>query len=99
MISATLSVALSAGQQTLTGWLFFGHTDNIAFHVISRIVMEIFAVIASILMFFLVYWILPHRKIPASAVLEPPSSARVKSEAPFTLTLRKAASSQEISTR
>jgi len=63
------SVALSAGQQTLTGWLFFGHTDNIAFHVISRVVMEIFAVIASILMFFLVYWILPHRKIPASAVL------------------------------
>jgi uncharacterized BrkB/YihY/UPF0761 family membrane protein len=32
-------------------------------------VMEVFAVVASILMFFLVYWILPHRKIPASAVL------------------------------
>ncbi len=63
------SVALSAGQQTLTGWLFSGHTDNIAFHILSRIVMEIFAVVASILMFFLVYWILPHRKIPASAVL------------------------------
>ncbi len=63
------SVALSAGQQTLTGWIFFGHTDNIVFHAISRIVMEIFAVVASILMFFLVYWILPHRKIPANAVL------------------------------
>jgi YihY family inner membrane protein len=63
------SVALSAGQQTLTSWVFFGHTDNIVFHTVSRLVMEFFAVIASILMFFLVYWILPHRKIPASAVL------------------------------
>jgi len=63
------SVALSAGQQSLTGWIFFGHTDNMVFHAVSRIVMEIFAVAASILMFFLVYWILPHRKIPASAVL------------------------------
>lgn len=63
------SVALSAGQQTLTGWLFLGHTDNVVFHAISRIVMELAAVAASILMFFLVYWILPHRKIPASAVL------------------------------
>ena len=63
------SVALSAGQQSLTGWIFLGHTDNIVFHAVSRLVMEFFAVIASILMFFLVYWILPHRKIPASAVL------------------------------
>ena len=63
------SVALSAGQQTLTGWIFFGHTDNFVFHAVSHTVMEIFAVVASILMFFLVYWILPNRKIPASAVL------------------------------
>jgi YihY family inner membrane protein len=63
------SVALSAGQQTLTGWIFLGHTDNMVFHAISRIVMELAAVVASILMFFLVYWILPHRKIPANAVL------------------------------
>ena len=63
------SVALSAGQQTVTGWVFFGHTDNFVFHTVSRAVMEVFAVVASILMFFLVYWILPHRKIPPSAVL------------------------------
>ena len=32
--------------------------------------LKIFAVvIASILLFFLIYWILPHRKIPAMAVL------------------------------
>ena len=63
------SVALSAGQQSVTSWIFLGHTDNFVFHMVSRMVMEFFAVIASILMFFLVYWILPHRKIPASAVV------------------------------
>jgi YihY family inner membrane protein len=63
------SVALTAGQKTLMGWIFFGHTDNIVFHVISRGVMEIFAIVAGILLFFLIYWILPNRKIPAMAVL------------------------------
>jgi YihY family inner membrane protein len=63
------SVALTAGQKTLLGWIFFGHTDNIVFHVVTRGIMEIFAVIASVLLFFLIYWILPHRKIPAMAVL------------------------------
>jgi uncharacterized BrkB/YihY/UPF0761 family membrane protein len=31
--------------------------------------MEIFAIVAGILLFFLIYWILPNRKIPAMAVL------------------------------
>jgi len=64
-----LSVALTAGQKTIMGWVFFGHTDNIVFRLLSRGVMEIFAVVAGILVFFLIYWILPHRKIPAMAVL------------------------------
>jgi len=63
------SVALTAGQKTLLGWIFFGHTDNIVFNFVTRGIMEIFAVAASILLFFLIYWILPHRKIPAMAVL------------------------------
>jgi YihY family inner membrane protein len=63
------SVALSAGQRRLMGWIFFQHTDNIVFTGLTRGVMEVFALIASILLFFLIYWILPHRKIPASAVL------------------------------
>ena len=63
------SVAMTAGQKTLMGWVFFGHTDNFVFHFLARFVLEIFAIIAGILMFFLIYWILPHRKIPAMAVL------------------------------
>ena len=63
------SVALTAGQKTIMSWVFFGHTDNIIFRALSRSVMEFFAVVAGILVFFLIYWILPHRKIPAMAVL------------------------------
>jgi YihY family inner membrane protein len=63
------SVALTAGQKTLLGWIFFGHTDNIVFNFVSRGIMEILATIASCLLFFLIFWILPHRKIPATAVL------------------------------
>jgi YihY family inner membrane protein len=63
------SVALSAGQKTLLGWLLLGHINNFIFASISRVVMEVFAVGASILLFFLIYWILPNRKIPARAVL------------------------------
>lgn len=63
------SVAATAGQHTLMGWIFLGHTDNVVFQFIARTVLEIFAIVAGILMFFLIYWILPHRKIPAMAVL------------------------------
>ncbi len=63
------SVAATAAQRTLLTWIFFGHTDNIVFQWVGQAVLNILAVIASILIFFLIYWILPHRKIPAMAVL------------------------------
>ena len=68
-ILAMGSVALAAGQQTVTAILFFHHTDNIAFRFIAGAVLKFCAAIASVLLFFLIYWILPHRKIPAMAVL------------------------------
>jgi YihY family inner membrane protein len=63
------SVALAAGQRSVTGWIFFHHTDNIVFNFLAGGVLEICSVVMSILLFFLIYWILPHRKIPAMAVL------------------------------
>ena len=63
------SVAATAGQHTLMSWIFFEHTDNFVFRFLARAVLEVFAILAGILMFFLIYWILPHRKIPARAVL------------------------------
>lgn len=63
------SVGLTAGQRGLLTWMFFGHTQNVVFAVLSQAGLRFFAVIASILLFFLIYWILPNRKVPAMAVL------------------------------
>ncbi len=63
------SVAITAGQKAVLTFVFFGHTDNIVFHILSGGLMRILAVIASIMLFFLIYWVLPNRKVPALAVL------------------------------
>ena len=66
---AMTSVALTAGQKSFLTWIFFGHTDNIAFTFLYGGMLRILAVIVSILIFFLIYWVLPNRKVPARAVL------------------------------
>ena len=66
---AMISVMMSAGQQSILRVLFFGHTQNQAYQVISHGFMHIAAGVASVLLFFLIYWILPNRKVPAIAVL------------------------------
>jgi YihY family inner membrane protein len=66
---AMASVALSAAQRTVMDWIFFGHTNNLLFALIGRGFLQIVALIASIALFFLIYWGLPHRKVPALAVL------------------------------
>ena len=48
--------------------LFFGHTDNVALSL-SHWLLQISAAVASILLFFLIYWVLPNRKLPVRAVL------------------------------
>ncbi len=63
------SIAMTAGQRSVMGWIFLGHTDNVVYNFIGHGVLKICAVIASILLFFLIYWILPNRKVPARAVL------------------------------
>ena len=63
------SVGLSAVQRSIMAWIFFQHTDNIVFNVLAGSVLRVCAVIASCLLFFLIYWILPNRKIPPQAVL------------------------------
>lgn len=66
---AMLSVALSAGQQAVLRVLFFGHTENLVYHVLSRFFLNVLAGAGSMTMFFLIYWVLPNRRIPARAVL------------------------------
>lgn len=66
---ALISVMLSAGQQSILQVLFFGHTQSLAYHVASHGFMHIAAGLASVLLFFLIYWVLPNRRVPAIAVL------------------------------
>jgi len=66
---AMASIAFTAGQQTLLAHLFFGHTQNATYRVVSQNFMHLLAVLAGILLFFLIYWILPNRKVPAMSVL------------------------------
>lgn len=66
---AMLSVAMSAAQRTVLGILFFGHTSNIVFTLVCRLFLQLVGLVASVGLFFLIYWGLPNRKVPPRAVL------------------------------
>jgi membrane protein len=68
-VLAMASVVSTAGQETILSWVFFGHTQNVVYNFISYGFLKFCAGFASILIFFLIYWILPYRKVPARAVL------------------------------
>ncbi len=66
---AMASVALSAAQQTVMAILFFHHTDNIVFNFMAKGFLQLCALASSMGLFFLIYWGLPNRKLPARAIL------------------------------
>ena len=66
---AMASIALSAAQRTVLDWIFFGHTENAVFDLVGKFFLQIVALCAASGIFFLIYWVLPHRKIPPLAVL------------------------------
>ena len=68
-VLSMLSVALTAGQQSIVTWIFFGHTDNASFRFFAGSFLHVIGALTSILLFFLIYWALPNRKVPARAVL------------------------------
>lgn len=68
-ILALLSISVSASHDALLRILFFGHTGSPAFHFLQRTILKILGVVASISIFFLIYWILPNRQIRVMSVL------------------------------
>ncbi len=68
-VLAMASVALSTAQVAVLQFVFFGHTNNFFFTFIGASFLKICGGFASIGLFFLIYWGLPNRKIPARAVL------------------------------
>ena len=65
---ALISVGVTAKNQTWLLWLF-GSKDHLIFRIAAWLVMKMFAFMASIAMFFVVYWLLPNGKVRALTVL------------------------------
>jgi YihY family inner membrane protein len=60
---------VSVGFTTAQRWILAGHTGRIASAMLDGGTATIFGLTTSVLIFFLIYWILPNRKVPARAVL------------------------------
>jgi len=60
------SVALTAGNQVLLGHVL---GENFVSRAVEFSIMKTFAILCSVSIFFLIYWLLPHGKVPAKAVL------------------------------
>jgi membrane protein len=67
-VLALLSVAMTAGNVALLEFLLRGHGTGFI-RLVGFAVMKVFAICASIAIFFLIYWVLPNGKVPARAVL------------------------------
>lgn len=67
-VLALLSVAMTAGNVALLEFLLRGH-GSVFIRLVGFAVMKLFAIAASIAIFFLIYWVLPNGKVPVRAVL------------------------------
>jgi membrane protein len=67
-VLALLSIALTAGNIALLERALHGHAIFLV-RLVGFLVMKIFAIAASIAIFFLIYWLLPNGKVPARVVL------------------------------
>lgn len=65
-VLATISIALTAGNQFLLGHIL---GDNLVSDVVDFVIMKIFAIACSVSIFFLIYWLLPNGKVSPKAVL------------------------------
>jgi membrane protein len=67
-VLALLSIALTAGPVAFMEFVLRGHGPGFV-RLVGFLVMKLFAIAASIGIFFLIYWLLPNGKVPARAVL------------------------------
>jgi membrane protein len=65
---ALLSIALTAGPVVFMEFLLRGYGSGFV-RIVGFLLMKLFAIAASIAIFFLIYWLLPNGKVPARTVL------------------------------
>ncbi len=68
-ILALFSVGLTTLQTGVLTLIFFGHTQNIVFRFVAGSFLRITAAFLSVTSFFVIYWVLPNRRLPFRAVL------------------------------
>jgi YihY family inner membrane protein len=68
-ILGLLSVGLAAGNKLFLSFVMGGHEDKVVFQAGAFILMKSFAMVATVGIFFLIYWLLPNGKVPAKRVL------------------------------
>jgi membrane protein len=66
---AITSVGLAAGNQLMLKNILLGHSENLLFKSLTFVALKAFALVASVGIFFLIYWILPNGKVRARNVL------------------------------
>jgi membrane protein/epoxyqueuosine reductase len=66
---ALLAVTAATAQTGILNFVFFSHTDNMVFAALNGTFLQIAVAFLSVSMFFLVYWVLPNRRLPIRAVL------------------------------
>jgi uncharacterized BrkB/YihY/UPF0761 family membrane protein len=62
-------VGAAAGNRAILNFMVFGHNDNFIFRFLTAVALKLFATLASIAIFFLIYWVLPHGPVRAKGVL------------------------------
>jgi len=65
---ALLSIALSAGHRSLLLWMTHGEAI-LPVRISTFVIMKACALVTTIVIFFLIYWLLPNGRTPARAVL------------------------------
>src|SRR5215475_8100682 len=59
-ILALASVGAAAGNELVLTFMMRGNENNIVFRFLTAVALKLFATLASIAIFFLIYWFLPH---------------------------------------
>ena len=67
-VLALISVGMTAGNVAIMEFLLRGHATFIV-RLVGFLAMKVFAIGASIAIFFLVYWLLPNGRVPVRAVV------------------------------
>lgn len=68
-LMAMFTVAIATAQTGILTFVFFHHTENAFYGFLNHLFLEVAVAILGVGMFFVIYWILPNRRLPIRAVL------------------------------